>query len=89
MSPEFIIKLGQEVLTLILYLGGPVLIVALVVGLGVSIFQAVTQVHEMTLTFIPKIIAVGATIILVLPWMMQRMLDFTINLLSAIPTLIG
>lgn len=89
MSPDFIIKLGQEVLTLILYLGGPVLIVALVVGLGVSIFQAVTQVHEMTLTFIPKIIAVGATIILVLPWMMQRMLDFTINLLSAIPTLIG
>jgi flagellar biosynthetic protein FliQ len=88
-SPEFIIKLGQEVLTLILYLGGPVLIVALVVGLGVSIFQAVTQVHEMTLTFIPKIIAVGVTIILVLPWMMQRMLDFTINLLSAIPTLIG
>tara|TARA_B100000686_G_scaffold312788_1_gene357600 strand:- start:348 stop:617 length:270 start_codon:yes stop_codon:yes gene_type:complete len=88
-SPEFIIKLGQEVLTLILYLGGPVLIVALVVGLGVSIFQAVTQVHEMTLTFIPKIIAVGATIILVLPWMMQRMIDFTINLLSAIPTLIG
>ena len=65
------------------------LIVALVVGLGVSIFQAVTQVHEMTLTFIPKIIAVGATIILVLPWMMQRMIDFTINLLSAIPTLIG
>lgn len=89
MSPEFIIKLGQEVLTLVLYVGGPVLIVALVVGLGVSIFQAVTQVHEMTLTFIPKIIAVGATIILVLPWMMQRMIDFTINLLSAIPTLIG
>ena len=89
MSPDFIIKLGQEVLTLILYVGGPVLIVALVVGLGVSIFQAVTQVHEMTLTFIPKIIAVGATIILVLPWMMQRMIDFTIKLLSAIPTLIG
>ncbi|MBD04173.1 MAG: flagellar biosynthetic protein FliQ [Gemmatimonadetes bacterium] len=89
MSPDFIIKLGQEVLTLILYVGGPVLIVALVVGLGVSIFQAVTQVHEMTLTFIPKIIAVGATIILMLPWMMQRMIDFTINLLSAIPTLIG
>jgi|TARA_B100000959_G_scaffold287044_1_gene368837 flagellar biosynthetic protein FliQ len=88
-SPDFIIKLGQEVLTLTLYVGGPVLIVALVVGLGVSIFQAVTQVHEMTLTFIPKIVAVGATIILVLPWMMQRMIDFTVNLLSAIPTLIG
>ena len=89
MSPEFIIKLGQESLTLILYVGGPILIVALVVGLAVSIFQAVTQVHEMTLTFIPKIIAVGMTLILILPWMMQRMIDFTTNLLLAIPTLIG
>ena len=89
MSPEFVIKLGQETLTLIMFIAGPVLIVALVVGLAVSIFQAVTQVHEMTLTFIPKIIAVGATIILVLPWMMQRMIDFMTRLLSAIPTLIG
>lgn len=89
MSPEFVIKLGQEALTLILYVGGPILIVALVVGLAVSIFQAVTQVHEMTLTFIPKIIAVGMTLILILPWMMQRMIDFTTNLLLAIPTLIG
>lgn len=89
MSPEFVIKLGQETLTLILYVGGPILIVALVVGLAVSIFQAVTQVHEMTLTFIPKIIAVGLTLILILPWMMQRMIDFTTNLLLAIPTLIG
>ena len=89
MSPEFVIKLGQEALTLILYVGGPILIVALVVGLAGSIFQAVTQVHEMTLTFIPKIIAVGMTLILILPWMMQRMIDFTTNLLLAIPTLIG
>ena len=89
MSPEFVIKLGQEALTLILYVGGPILIVALVVGLAVSIFQAVTQVHEMTLTFIPKIIAVGMTLTLILPWMMQRMIDFTTNLLLAIPTLIG
>lgn len=89
MSPEFVIQLGQEALTLILYVGGPILIVALVVGLAVSIFQAVTQVHEMTLTFIPKIIAVGMTLILILPWMMQRMIDFTTNLLLAIPTLIG
>jgi flagellar biosynthesis protein FliQ len=88
-SPEFVIKLGQEALTLILYVGGPILIVALVVGLAVSIFQAVTQVHEMTLTFIPKIIAVGMTLTLILPWMMQRMIDFTTNLLLAIPTLIG
>jgi flagellar biosynthetic protein FliQ len=88
-TPEYVIQLGQDTLLLVLYLGGPVLIVALVVGLGVSIFQAVTQVHEMTLTFIPKILAVGATLIITLPWMMQRMVDFTRQLLMSIPALVG
>ena len=74
---------------LVLAVGGPVLIVALVVGLAVSIFQAVTQIHEMTLTFIPKIIAVGATLVLTLPWILQRMVDFTIRLLASIPTIVG
>ena len=89
MSPEYVIRLGQETLTLVLMVGGPILVVALVVGLAVSIFQAVTQVHEMTLTFIPKIIAVGATLILMLPWMLQQMVDFTVRLLASIPTIIG
>lgn len=89
MSPEYVIQLGHETLMLVLYLGGPVLIVALVVGLAVSIFQAVTQIHEMTLTFIPKIVAVAATLVLLLPWMVQRMVDFTSNLLSSIPAIIG
>jgi len=88
-TPEYVVKLGQDTLLLVLYLGGPVLIVALVVGLAVSIFQAVTQVHEMTLTFIPKILAVGATLVIVLPWMLQRMLDFTQKLLMSIPALVG
>lgn len=74
---------------LVLAVGGPVLVVALVVGLAVSVFQAVTQIHEMTLTFIPKIIAVGATLVLILPWILQRMVDFTIRLLSSIPTIVG
>jgi len=89
MTPEFVIRLGQDALLLVLTLGGPILMVALVVGLAVSIFQAVTQVHEMTLTFIPKIIAVGATLMLVLPWALTRMLDFTRNLLMSIPGLVG
>ena len=89
MSPESVIQLGRQTLTLVLYLGGPVLVVALIVGLAVSIFQAVTQIHEMTLTFIPKIVAVAVTIVILLPWMVQQMVDFTINLLSSIPTLIG
>ena len=89
MTPEYIVKLGQDTLLLVLYVAGPILIVALVVGLLVSIFQAVTQIHEMTLTFIPKILAVAAVLAFLLPWTLQRLIDFTVNLFSSIPTAIG
>lgn len=89
MTPEFIIRLGQDTLWLALQVAGPALIVALIVGLGVSIFQAVTQIHEMTLTFIPKILAVGAVMMIILPWIIQRIVTFTHQLISSIPTIIG
>jgi flagellar biosynthetic protein FliQ len=89
MTPEYVIKLGQETLMLVLYVAGPTLVVALVVGLAVSIFQAVTQIHEMTLTFIPKILAVAAVVSMMLPWTMRRMIDFTTGLISSIPTIVG
>ena len=89
MTPEYIVKLGQDTLLVVLYVAGPILIVALVVGLLVSIFQAVTQIHEMTLTFIPKILAVAAVLSFLLPWTLQRLIDFTVNLFSSIPTAIG
>ena len=89
MTPEYIVKLGQDTLLLVLHVAGPVLIVALVVGLAVSIFQAVTQIHEMTLTFIPKILAVAAVMIFLLPWTLRRLIDFTVGLYSSIPTAIG
>jgi len=89
MTPEYIITLSQETMLLVLYVSGPVLLVTLVVGLLVSIFQAVTQIHEMTLTFIPKILAVAALMLILLPWMMQRMVDFTVQLISSIPSVIG
>jgi flagellar biosynthetic protein FliQ len=88
-TPEYVVKLGQDTLVLMLYVAGPMLLVALVVGLLVSIFQAVTQVHEMTLTFIPKILAVAAVIVLLLPWTIRRMVDFTVALFNSIPTVIG
>ena len=77
MTPEYAIQLGQDSLMTVLYVAGPLLIVALVVGLGVSIFQAVTQVHEMTLTFIPKILSVGATIFILLPWTLLVISEYT------------
>ena len=89
MSPEYIVKLGQDTMLLVLHVAGPILVVALVVGLGVSIFQAVTQIHEMTLTFIPKMLAVAAVVTVLLPWTLRRLMDFTINLYSSIPTIIG
>lgn len=89
MSPEYVIKLGQDTLVLVLYIAGPIFIVALIVGLAVAIFQAVTQIHEMTLTFIPKILAVAGVLALLLPWTIRRMVDFTIGLFSSIPNIIG
>ena len=88
MSQDYVIGLGREAVMLVLYVGGPILIVALIVGLGVSIFQAVTQIHEMTLTFIPKILAVGLTVVLLMPWILQKVVDFTVRLISSIPALV-
>ena len=89
MTPEYAIKLGQDTLMIVLIVAGPTLVVALVVGLVVSIFQAVTQIHEMTLTFIPKILSVGIVLSLLLPWTIRRMIEFTTKLMSSIPTVIG
>jgi len=89
MTPEYAIKLGQDTLMIVLIVAGPTLLVALVVGLVVSIFQAVTQIHEMTLTFIPKILSVGIVLSLLLPWTIRRMIEFTTRLMSSIPTVIG
>ena len=89
MSPEYIVKLGQDTMLLVLHVAGTTLVVALIVGLAVSIFQAVTQIHEMTLTFIPTILAVAAVLTILLPWTIRRLMEFTINLFSSIPTIIG
>ena len=89
MTPEYVVKLGQQTLTLVIYVSGPMLIVALIVGLGISIFQAVTQIHEMTLTFIPKILAVVTVVMFILPWIIRQMVDFTTQLIRSIPTVIG
>jgi flagellar biosynthetic protein FliQ len=84
MSEELILKLGQETLKTTAMLAGPMLISALIVGLIVSIFQAVTQINEATLTFIPKMIVVGLVLVLAAPWMMDVMNHFTIELFENI-----
>jgi len=86
MTPEFVVSFGREAIELTLLLALPMLGLGLVVGLAVSIFQTVTSIQEMTLTFIPKIVAIMTALILFAPWMMDKMLSFTHNLIVNIPT---
>ncbi|MFQ5518435.1 MAG: flagellar biosynthesis protein FliQ [Mariprofundus sp.] len=87
MGPDSVIQIGSEAIKMVLLISLPMLGVALVVGIAISLFQAVTQIQEMTLTFVPKIIAVFAAMIIAAPWMTDKMVSFTRNLFSIIPTL--
>ncbi|KYP82116.1 flagellar biosynthesis protein FliQ [Ferroacidibacillus organovorans] len=82
MNANFVVGLGQQVVLLILELAGPLLLVGLVVGLLISIFQATTQIQEQSLTFIPKIVAVIVVLFLAGPWMLSQITDFTSNILG-------
>ncbi len=89
MNTQYVLALGREAIMLTLMVSAPMLSFGLIVGLAISILQAVTQIHEMTLTFIPKIVAVAFALILFLPWMINLLVDFTTRLLVSIPTLTG
>ena len=79
----------REALELTLIISAPLLLTALVAGLVVSVFQAATQINEMTLSFIPKLIAVFVAIVVAGPWMLQLMIDYTQRLLTGIPGMVG
>ena len=89
MTPESVMTLGAQAIQVALLVGAPLLLVALTVGLVISIFQAATQINEATLSFIPKLLAVFAMLVLAGPWMLARMVDYIRELYSSIPLLIG
>ncbi|XOV88304.1 MAG: flagellar biosynthesis protein FliQ [Pseudomonadota bacterium] len=89
MSPEMVVELGQEVLWITSLLAAPLLLSALGVGLLIGIVQAATQIQEMTLSFIPKLIAMVLALFLAGHWMLQLLTDFTVRLFQNIPHLIG
>ena len=89
MTPQMVVEIGREALTVTLLVAAPMLGFGLVVGVVISIFQAVTQINEITLTFVPKILAVAAALLIFLPWMISTMTDFTRHMFSLIPTLVG
>ena len=89
MEQEVVIALLQKVFVLILELSAPILIVSVVVGLMVSIFQTITQIQEATLTFVPKIIAGVLTLIILMPWMMGVFISSVNELFDSIPRLLS
>lgn len=89
MTPESVMAIGTEAMKVALALAAPLLLAALISGLVISLLQAATQINEMTLSFIPKILAVVATIIIAGPWMLNLLLDYMRTLFSNLPNIIG
>ena len=89
MTPESVMTIGQQALELTLMVSAPMLLTALIIGLIVSIFQAATQINEMTLSFIPKLVGMFAVLIISGPWMLGILLDYMTRLYSSIPYLAG
>ncbi len=85
MSVDLVIGLMAEAVKVTLFLAAPMLMVGLIIGLTVSIFQAVTQIQEMTLTFVPKIVGVMVALIVALPWMVNLIVTYTQKLFQSIP----
>jgi len=86
---DTVVNLAQQAMTLAMKVGGPLLAVGLAIGLIVSVFQAVTQIQEQSLSFIPKIVGVAAVIVIAGPWMLSQLLGYTEDLFRSIPTLVG
>ena len=89
MTPETVMWIAYQAMMVTLYLGAPLLLTALLIGLLVSLFQAATQINEMTLSFIPKILGVFAVLIIAGPWLLSLIIDFTRTLFQNIPFLVS
>ncbi|HEU5123959.1 MAG TPA: flagellar biosynthesis protein FliQ [Verrucomicrobiae bacterium] len=88
MNPEFAIELLKNMMFQALALAAPFLVTAMVVGLAVSLFQAVTSIHEQTLTFVPKALAIVGVLLLMLPWMVRSVMEFTTAVIEKIPQMV-
>jgi flagellar biosynthetic protein FliQ len=88
MTESYVLSLAQSSVTLMLILAAPVLLVSLLVGSLISLVQAATQINEVTMTFIPKIVAIGLVLAFLGSWMIQQLLVFTTNIFNSLPTFV-
>ena len=89
MDQDTVVNLAQQAMSLVMKVGGPLLVTGLAIGLIVSVFQTITQIQEQSLTFIPKIAGVAVVIVVAGPWMLSQLLGYTEQLYRAIPTLVN
>jgi flagellar biosynthetic protein FliQ len=89
MSPDTVVAIVRQALEVAMLAAGPLLLASLVTGLLVSIFQAATQINEMTLSFIPKLLIMFVVLVVTGPWTLQLLVDYVTRLLGSIPTLVG
>ena len=89
MPIAMVLDLARDAVMLSLVMAGPLLGVALLVGLAISLLQAVTSIQEQTLTFVPKLFAVGATFLMLLAWMLQSIMQYATELFRSLPSLVG
>jgi flagellar biosynthetic protein FliQ len=88
MNPEFAIDLLKTMIVEALTIAAPILLTAMVIGLAISLFQAVTTIHEQTLAFVPKALAVIAIMLLLLPWIVRTLMEFTVAVIQKMPQMV-
>jgi flagellar biosynthesis protein FliQ len=88
MNPEFAVEMVKAMVFQALMLAAPILVTALVIGLAVSLFQAVTSIHEQTLSFVPKVLGIVVVLVITLPWMMRSTIEFTTMLIERMPQMV-
>ena len=89
MTPESVMTMGRHAMEVTLMIAAPMLLVALIIGLVVSIFQAATQINEATLSFIPKLVGIFVALVVAGPWMLSIMLDYMREIFGGIPSMVG
>ena len=89
MTPETVMSIGQHALEMTMLLAAPLLLVALAIGLLVGVFQAATQINEMTLSFIPKLVGMSVALVVAGPWMLKELVAYTRTLIESIPQMVG
>jgi flagellar biosynthetic protein FliQ len=89
MTPESVMTMGRHAMEITLMIAAPMLLVALIIGLVVSIFQAATQINEQTLSFIPKLVGIFVALVVAGPWMLSVMLDYMREVFGGIPLMVG